>query len=49
MDDEGVVVWAVVDLRRDPFSADDTHDVLSALLISRITVDRQPANGKPTS
>ena len=24
------------------FSDDDTHDVLSGLLISRITVDRQP-------
>lgn len=31
------------------FSDDDTHDVLSSLLISRITVDRQPKNGKPSS
>lgn len=31
------------------FSDDDTHDVLSSLLISRITVDGQPANGKPSS
>jgi hypothetical protein len=31
------------------FSDDDTHDVLSALLISRITIDRQPTNGKPSS
>lgn len=25
------------------FADDDTHDILSGLLISRITVDRQPA------
>ena len=31
------------------FADDDTHDVLSPLLISRLTVDRQPVNGKPTS
>ena len=26
------------------FADDDTHDILSGLLISRITVDRQPAS-----
>jgi hypothetical protein len=31
------------------FSDDDTHDVLSSLLISRLTIERQPANGKPSS
>ena len=28
------------------FADDDTHDILSGLLISRITVDRQHTNGK---
>ena len=31
------------------FSDDDTHDVLSSLLISRLTIERQTANGKPSS
>jgi hypothetical protein len=31
------------------FSDDDTHYVLSSLLISGLTVESQPANGKPSS
>ncbi len=31
------------------FADDDTHNVLSPLLISRFTIERQPANGKPSS
>ena len=31
------------------FADDDTHAVLSPLLISRLTIEGQPANGKPSS
>ena len=31
------------------FADDDTHDILSASLISQITVDREPAPRNPSS
>jgi hypothetical protein len=31
------------------FADDDTHDVLSPLLISRLTIEGQPTNGKPSA